>query len=254
MENIETSIKPITKEIMPVHEMWSITKGEDRNWGVEGYEPVRKYFDSKKIMNDRERVKRIKETKPWPPSDWPKVDKGNGKESVPPKRPNYLDQVYKWSRSSYDEDRAKKIIEDLESKNRPIDKKVEKETTDPRKFFEESQKKKKEREANYSEYPKFDLKIEWIDKAKERIKRREEEELEKSAKEDNKRKHGSLPTADRITVVSDAQYLGEKNPFYNTVKKENEDAPEEDNKKKKKTKTLFYPDVLIFNLENFSME
>lgn len=242
MNHIETSSTG-NNGLMSIQEMWDLTKG-DKNWGIEGYDPVRKYYDGGKEIKLREREKTIKENKDrWPPSDWPKIDKGSGeKVPVPPKRPNYLDQVYKWSKSYYDPEKAQKIIDDLDSKGRPFDKRKEKIVVDPKKLFETSQKEKQDRDANYSDYPKFDLKIEWIDKAKERIKA-QQEKWEKNEKE--KKLISSLPRADRITVVSDAQYLGEKIPFYNTVKKEEEEQQSEDNKKKKKRNSLFFPDVDI---------
>jgi len=58
-------------------------------------------------------------------------------------------------------------------------------------------------------------------------------------------KLGSIGFCDRITVVSDAEHMGEKMPFYSTfVKEGEEEVPEvdEDGKKKKVGKKLFYPD------------
>jgi hypothetical protein len=241
MENYETSNKEIGTSMMPIEDMWALTKG-DKNWGIEGYDPLRKYYDCKQAIKDRELAQTLKETKKfWPPSNWPKNKDG---KQEPPKRPNYLDQIYKWSNSYYDHERAQKVTEDLESKGRPFDKKKEAVKTDPKKIFETSEKEKEDRKANFSDYPKFDLKIEWIEKAKERIKS-QTTKWEKDAKE-NKKKGGMLPTADRITVVSDAQYLGEKTPFYNTFKKEGEESNENTNNKKKK-KNLFFPDVYRIN-------
>jgi hypothetical protein len=112
-------------------------------------------------------------------------------------------------------------------------------------------KKKKE----YSEYPKYDEKIQWIDKAKERIK-----EFETKNKKDKieviKEKYakfGSLPKCDRIFFVSDAEHQGEKMPFYNTYRKEGEDeAQSEGEGKKKKEKKLFFPSVSKLNLNLFN--
>jgi hypothetical protein len=237
MDNYETSNKLTGKDMMPMEDMWALTKG-DKNWGIEGYDPIRKYYDCGKVIKERERAQTLKETKKfWPPSNWPKNKDG---QQEPPKRPNYLDQIYKWSNSFYDPERAQKVTEDLASKGKAFDKKKEAVKTDPKKIFEMSEKEKEDRKANYSEYPRFDLKIEWIEKAKERIKS-QTAKWEKDAK-DNKKKGGMLPTADRITVVSDAQYVGEKIPFYNTHKKE-ESESNENSKKKKKGNGLFFPDV-----------
>lgn len=97
------------------------------------------------------------------------------------------------------------------------------------------------------EVPEY--KSEAIDTVKAKLK----EEEEKNSKSDNMKKlkekyskFGSLPRCNRITVVSEAEHVGEKLPFYNTYVKpgeEEEEEVDEDGKKKKKPKKLFYPDV-----------
>lgn len=70
-------------EIMPVHEMWSLVKGEDKNWGIPGYEVPRKYFDQRNVKWWRD----FQASKP----KWPIKDKDGN--VVVTKRENYLDQV-----------------------------------------------------------------------------------------------------------------------------------------------------------------
>jgi hypothetical protein len=68
-------------------------------------------------------------------------------------------------------------------------------------------------------------------------------------KETYKARGGSLPKCTRVTIVSEAEFVGETIPFYNTYKAEGEeDEPvdeDEDGKKKKKKvyKNLFFPRV-----------
>jgi hypothetical protein len=74
-------------KILSVGEMWSLVKGEGKNWGIEGYEAPRDYFDYNKIKYWKDYYERIKSKK----RNWPLKDKeGN---IVVTKRPNYLDQV-----------------------------------------------------------------------------------------------------------------------------------------------------------------
>jgi hypothetical protein len=226
---------------LTINEMWSCVKGDDKNWGIDGYEPQTEYFDHKQTMWHKKRAEILKDHKRvWPPPDWPK-DKETEK-SVPPKRPNYLDQVYKWSNSFYDPQKAKDVTERLAEHNRPIDKKPEpKKLIDKRKQFlerqEEIEKARKERPA----LP--DYKNEAIEKVKEKIETYNKENPQTPFQKivEKYKKKGSLPLCDRVTVVADAEHVGEKNPFYNTFKKEGEE-PQSDDGKKKKNK-LFFPNV-----------
>jgi hypothetical protein len=88
MDNYESSNKLSGKELMPIEDMWALTKS-DKNLGIEGYEPVRNNYDCGKVIKERERAQTLKETKKfWPPSNWPKNKEG---QQEPPKRPKYLD-------------------------------------------------------------------------------------------------------------------------------------------------------------------
>jgi len=54
---------------------------------------------------------------------------------------------------------------------------------------------------------------------------------------------GSLPKAERLSLVQDCEYLGERIPFYSTAAKDEDDGAveEEGTKKKKKEKKLAFP-------------
>jgi hypothetical protein len=235
--------------------MWSSVKGDDKNWGIDGYEPRMDYFDHKQSVWHKKRAEILKEHKSeWPPSDWPK-DKETEK-SVPPKRPNYLDQVYKWSNSFYDPQKAKDVMEKLADHNRPIDKFPEpKKLIDKRKQFlerqEEKEKARKERPAL------ADYKAEAIDKVKEKIETWNKEHSQTALERmvERYKKKGSLTHCDRITIVADSEHVGEKYPFYNTYKKEGDEVQSDDENNKKKKNNLFFPSVFnrLIDLENSSL-
>lgn len=102
----ENPIKP--NYTLTVDEMWNLVKGGNNNWGIEGYEVPRRYADDIHAAKwKREVEKMIKNpTKGivWPPKD---------KEGNPffPKRPNFLDEVIKWSNSFYNKEKAEEIIQ-----------------------------------------------------------------------------------------------------------------------------------------------
>lgn len=92
-----------------------------------------------------------------------------------------------------------------------------------------------------------------INEIKEKI-----ENQRKTAKNDienileNYKSKGSLPKCDRITVVADCEYMGEKIPFCSEPKKTNEEkSSDETSKTKKKTnyKTSF-PNVFKIEIKN----
>jgi hypothetical protein len=227
---------------LTAQDMWSLTKGVDSTWGLEGYEAPRNYFGHRDSKWLKERADILKNHKSqWPPKDWPKIKKDGNDEVVKPKRPNYLDQVYKWSNSFYDNEKAKKVMEDLEAKGRPLNaKKPAPKRDDKREKFLEHEKEIKKRQDEYSEYPKYDEKIQWIDKAKEKIKEFNEKNKKTQIEiiKEKYSKKGSLPKCERIFFVSDNEFLGEKYPFYNTYVKEGDEPIDP-----KKEKKLFFPSV-----------
>ena len=239
------------KRQLSVNDMWQVVKGADNNWGVEGYEVPKQYIDAKQIKWEKEREKLLKEhDSKWPPSDWPKVKKPGENVVVEPKRKNFLDEIVKWSNSFYDEEKAKTVMQELRDKNRPIDapKPPPEMDKNKRKQFLEYEEEKKKRRAEYSDYPKYDDKIRWIEKAKERIQAFNEKNKKDKITliKEKYSKNGSLPKCDKITVVSDALHCGEKIPFYKTYVKDgdNEGSDDEGKNKNKKEKPLFFPSVI----------
>jgi len=59
---------------------------------------------------------------------------------------------------------------------------------------------------------------------------------------------GSLPKSDRISLVHDGEYIGERIPFYNSPPEE-EEAVLEGEKGKKKEKKLAYPSNQQFGVD-----
>ena len=96
----------ITYRITP-EEMWQCVKGSSQNWGLEGYEIAKKYYDYHQVKWYQER-KRILDAhkRVWPPQDWPKSKEDD--KLVPPHRPNYIDDYIKWANSFNDEKNQKK--------------------------------------------------------------------------------------------------------------------------------------------------
>lgn len=241
-------VPSIPSKMLSADEMWQVAKGSD-NWGVEGYEVPRKYFDYAQQKWEKNRAEMIKHPKgQWPPSDWPK-DKETDKQ-LPPKRPNYLDQLYKWTNSYYDPKKAEEVKERLEEQGHPIDKMPEKKKPiDRRKKFLEEEEENNKRKAEMPQIPLF--KVDAVKAAKDKIKTFKEKNNKSEVEliKEKYAKFGSLPKCTRITVVSDAEHLGEKYPFYNTFVKEGEEEENEDGKKKK-GKKLFYPSVRYYILTN----
>ena len=197
--------------------------------GIEGYEIPRKYNDHHQCVWARKREKILKSHKHvWPPEDWPR-DKDDENIKVKPKRKTFLDDLYKWCYSYYDPKRAEELIE------RGVDTKdyVKPRVIDKirRKNFLENEKSKEEWRKSRPEYR------EYMESAIEDIKQKIQDE--EKAKEDpiekirKRYKHNPQTSrCDRVSVVSEAQYLGEQVPFYNTY------VPEGEELDKKK---LFFP-------------
>ena len=70
-------------------EMWNCIKGSSQNWGIEGYEITKKYYDYRQVKWEQER-KRILDAhkKEWPPQNWPKNKETDKLE--PPKKKKLL--------------------------------------------------------------------------------------------------------------------------------------------------------------------
>lgn len=78
---------------LDIKEMWSLSNREDNNWGIEGYEVVKKYSDARKQVVDRKVF--ADNLKVWAKKGHydkkPNLDKDGN--AVVLKRPNYLDEV-----------------------------------------------------------------------------------------------------------------------------------------------------------------
>ena len=212
-------------------EMWNCIKGSSQNWGIEGYQIARKYYDYRQVKWLQEREKILKaHKKEWPPQNWPK-DKETDK-LVPPKKTNFIDDQIKWANSFNDPKKSDEIKESLES--RGTFKEREKKTyPNLRDKFLKDEKEKKEK---FEQLPKIQP---WKENAIEAAKTKIEEDKGKikSQYQKNLEKYPKekpwWPRADRITITSEAEYMGENVPFYYNNSKD-----EGDEKDKKK---LFFP-------------
>ena len=230
-----SSQQEIRKEIsLTPEEMFDIISGSHKG-GIIEYEVPKKYFDYKRVIWEKKREKILKSFKGhWPPLDW-KEDKETGKKK-PPIRKNFIDESIKLANSFYDKKKAEEIKNELESKNKIIkdieyksdfDKK--KNTRDLRKIFKERENEKKKIKDQINLIPEYKKNI--IEEVKEKFRIIEEE------REKNKNKKGkaNFSKCDRITIVAEAEFIGEQIPFYNTVKNKNGEIDK---------KKLFYPNKL----------
>ena len=199
-------------------------------YGIEGYEIPRKYNDHHQCVWARKREKILSSHKHiWPPEDWPR-SKEDENIKVKPKRKTFLDDLYKWCYSYYDKEKAEKLIEE---KNIDINDYVKPRFIDKKKrtdFLENEKKKEEWRKSRpeYSEYMQG-----FVEDIQEKVKQEESEKVDPIEK--IKKRYQQKPQTsrcDRVSVVSEAQYLGEQVPFYNTY------VPEDGEIDKKK---LFFP-------------
>ena len=229
-QSAEKSQSSVNYKITP-EEMWNCIKGSSQNWGIEGYQIARKYYDYHQVKWLQEREKILKaHKKEWPPQNWPK-DKETDK-LVPPKKTTFIDEQIKWANSFNDPKKSDEIKESLES--RGTFKEREKKTyPNLRDKFLKDEKEKKEK---FEQLPKIQP---WKENAIEAAKTKIEEDKGKikSQYQKNLEKYPKekpwWPRADRITITSDAEYMGEHVPFYYNNSKD-----EGDEKDKKK---LFFP-------------
>ena len=97
----ETYRNKVTYRITP-EEMWQCVKGSSQNWGIEGYEIAKKYYDYHQVKWYQERKKILDQHKRvWPPQNWPKSKEDENK-LVPPKRINFIDEQIAWANSFND--------------------------------------------------------------------------------------------------------------------------------------------------------
>ena len=211
--NKKSKLKTIKYALTP-EEMYNLNS-KHLDTGIEGYKIPRKYNDHHKCVWERKRAKILSEHKHiWPPDDWPKSkDDENVKEK--PKRKTFLDDLFKWCNSYYSKERAEAIIEaknlDLKDYVKPrfIDKKR-------RTDFLENEKKKEEWRKSRPAY--FEWVQDSVDAVAEKIKTEFDERVDPIEK--IKKRYKEKPQTarcDRVSVVSEAQFLGENVPFYDTA-------------------------------------
>jgi len=151
----------------------------------------------------------------------------------------------------YDKEKAEKVIEYLKDKGRPLNKKPEKKEIPEklqrmklqgdRKTFIDWIKRNEEKK--HQQYPDREDAIQELkDKLSEYYKNKKTP-LQNMT--ERYRVKGSLPKCDRITIISEAEHVGEKLPFCYQLKEE--DADIEGGKKKEKFKNkVTYPSVITF--------
>ena len=220
-----------TKYKITPEEMWNCIKGSSQNWGIEGYQIARKYYDYHQVkwLQERERILKAHK-KEWPPQNWPK-DKESDK-LVPPKKTTFIDDQIKWANSFNDQKKSDELKESLES--RGTFKEREKKTyPNLREKFLKDEKEKKEK---FEQLPKIQP---WKENAIEDAKRKIEEDKAKIKTQFQKdlekypKEKPWWPRADRITITSEAEYMGENVPFYYNNSKDGGDE--------KDKKNLFFP-------------
>ncbi len=222
-------VKPKVQYKITPEEMWNCIKGSSQNWGIEGYEIAKKYYDYRQVVWHKKREKILKEhKKEWPPQDWPK-DKESDK-LVPPKRINFIDEQIAWANSFNDPKKSDEIKESLESRGTY-------KYPDPKQYpnlRDKFLKEEKEKKEKFEQLPKIQpWKENGIENAKQRIedakskvKTQWQKDIERYPKE-----KPWWPRTDRVTVTSEAEYCGENVPFYNSNTKDEDD----------KNKKLFFP-------------
>ena len=193
-------------------EIYKIANHEN-DIGIFGYNPARKYFDYEETKWLKKRAEILKKHKPeWPPSDW-STDKESGQKK-PPNRKNFIDEVIEWSKSYFDQKKADEIKENLASKGHAIpepgtEKPKPKPKIDMRKQFIEHEKERAEKRKQMEEIPEWRLNA--IEQAKDKIKQMEENKSHPKPLKPN------FDKCDRLTIVAEAEFVGEAVPFYNTV-------------------------------------
>jgi hypothetical protein len=212
-------------------EMWNCIKGSSQNWGIEGYEITKKYYDYRQVKWEQER-KRILDAhkKEWPPQNWPKNKETDKLE--PPKKTTFIDEQIAWSNSFNDPKKSEEVKQNLEGRGtfKYPDKKQYPNLRD--KFL----KDEKEKKEKFDQLPKIQP---WKENGIEDAKRKIEDDKSKVKTQWQKnlerypKEKPWWSRADRITVTSDAEYVGENIPFYYNNNK-NDDGDTKDKK-------IFYP-------------
>ena len=230
-QSVDSPPVSVNYKITP-EEMWNCIKGSSQNWGIEGYQITKKYYDYRQVKWLQEREKILKaHKKEWPPQNWPK-DKESDKP-VPPKKETFIDNQIKWANSFNDPKKSEEIKESLQSRG-TFKEREKKSFPNLRDKFLKEEKEKKEK---FEQLPKIQP---WKENAIEDAKRKIEEDkgkvktqLQKNLERYPKEKPW-WPRADRVTITSEAEYMGECVPFYYNNSKDEGDE-------KGKNKNLFFP-------------
>ena len=202
--NKKAKLKKI-KYLLTPEEMYNLNS-KHLDIGLEGYKIPRKYNDHHKCVWERKRAKILTDHKHiWPPDDWPK-SKEDENIKVKPKRKTFLDDLFKWCNSYYSKERAEAVIEaknlDVKDYVKPlfIDKKR-------RTDFLENEKKKEEWRKSRPAY--FEWVQDTVDAAAEKIKADFDEKVDPIEKIKKRyREKPQTARCDRVSIVSEAQYLG----------------------------------------------
>jgi hypothetical protein len=207
-------------KVMDMGDMWNTIKGQNA-FGIEGYEIPRHYADPKKEIEKRNRAEIAKDALKHPKKYFPPR---KNDEVIVFKRPNYLDDVYKWANSYYDKEKAEAVLEKINEKNSSLEpngnnKPIPKIYKHDREFYTDQLIKNEKK--NYDVYNfREDAITETRDKMNEFNAVQDKirsDRLNGKFKADPKWKYnkivGSLPKCDRVTVVADAEHVGEKLPF-----------------------------------------
>lgn len=85
---------------LSIENMWSVTRGDTGNWGIEGYEVPRQYYDhikpiDSKVLSDKNNSK--KQESSWPPN----LPKDDNDKLIWPKRPNFIEEVNNFIKKNY---------------------------------------------------------------------------------------------------------------------------------------------------------
>lgn len=238
--------KRTPKIILSKEDMWSL-RNNQIDGGIDGYVLPKEIYDHRQVKWIKERADILKN--PRAHFKTQKVD-DDGNPIPPPKRPNFLDDTIKLAKSFYDKERAEKTLEECEQKNHPLleplkPKQPPKIEYASRQYYTDiimrDEKKK---------YIQREDREDLIQEIVEKIKEEKEKAIDPIVKikqdyatQDNDKRYtkATFGKSTRVTVVSEAEYVGEKYPFYNTYV--NPDGDDEVDGKKKK---LFYPSVSIY--------
>lgn len=210
-------------------EMWSLRNNEI-DGGIQGYVLPKEILDARGVKWNKDRADILKNPKKYRAS---KTDK-DGNPVPPPKRPNFLDEVTKWANSFYHKEKAEKTLEDCEGKNHPLlqppkKKEYNKIEYPKRQFYTDLLIREEKKKYEYKE-DKQDAIQDVIEKTKEWESKKIPYWKKVKSDYGTKDEKGVYTKATfgkgtRVTVVSDAEHVGEKYPFYNTYKDPEKDEP-----------------------------